>query len=191
MSDGIIGSEKIGATAARLFARAGHEVAVSNSRGPETLWRGSSPASDRGHAPRPSKRPPASARRCSRRSPSSPTRPRRRSGSQARSSWTRRTITRDGDIDFGAWDLARCWPGRYRAPGSSTLSTPCATRRSAPEAGPRPRRGAPRPIRGRRRRASQSRRVGADRGDRLRPGGRGHSGRRPQTAAGVPDPTRR
>ncbi len=27
----------IGATAARLFARAGHEVAVSNSRGPETL----------------------------------------------------------------------------------------------------------------------------------------------------------
>ena len=33
MKIGIIGSGNIGATAARLFARAGHEVAVSNSRG--------------------------------------------------------------------------------------------------------------------------------------------------------------
>jgi predicted dinucleotide-binding enzyme len=32
-----IGSGNIGATAAGLFARAGHDVAVSNSRGPETL----------------------------------------------------------------------------------------------------------------------------------------------------------
>lgn len=34
---GIIGAGMIGATAARLFAKAGHEVAVSNSRGPESL----------------------------------------------------------------------------------------------------------------------------------------------------------
>jgi predicted dinucleotide-binding enzyme len=34
---GVIGSGNIGATAAGLFARAGHDVAVSNSRGPETL----------------------------------------------------------------------------------------------------------------------------------------------------------
>jgi predicted dinucleotide-binding enzyme len=34
---GIIGSGNIGGTAARLFAKAGHEVAVSNSRGPESL----------------------------------------------------------------------------------------------------------------------------------------------------------
>ncbi len=37
MKIGIIGAGKIGGTAARLFARAGHEVAISNSRGPETL----------------------------------------------------------------------------------------------------------------------------------------------------------
>ena len=37
MRIGIIGSGNIGGTAARLFARAGHEVAISNSRGPETL----------------------------------------------------------------------------------------------------------------------------------------------------------
>ena len=37
MNIGIVGSGNIGATAARLFAEAGHEVAVSNSRGPETL----------------------------------------------------------------------------------------------------------------------------------------------------------
>jgi predicted dinucleotide-binding enzyme len=37
MRIGIVGSGNIGATAARLFAAAGHEVAVANSRGPETL----------------------------------------------------------------------------------------------------------------------------------------------------------
>lgn len=37
MRIGIIGSGNIGATAARVFARAGHVVAISNSRGPETL----------------------------------------------------------------------------------------------------------------------------------------------------------
>lgn len=37
MNIGIIGSGKIGATAARLFVRAGHQVAISNSRGPATL----------------------------------------------------------------------------------------------------------------------------------------------------------
>jgi hypothetical protein len=37
MRIGIVGSGPIGANAAKLFARAGHEVAVSNSRGPETL----------------------------------------------------------------------------------------------------------------------------------------------------------
>jgi predicted dinucleotide-binding enzyme len=37
MNVGIVGSGKIGATTARLFAKAGHEVAVSNSRGPESL----------------------------------------------------------------------------------------------------------------------------------------------------------
>jgi 8-hydroxy-5-deazaflavin:NADPH oxidoreductase len=33
----VIGSGHIGATAARLFADAGHEVAIANSRGPQTL----------------------------------------------------------------------------------------------------------------------------------------------------------
>jgi predicted dinucleotide-binding enzyme len=37
MRIGIVGAGMIGGTLARLFARAGHEVAVSNSRGPETL----------------------------------------------------------------------------------------------------------------------------------------------------------
>jgi 8-hydroxy-5-deazaflavin:NADPH oxidoreductase len=37
MKIGIIGAGHIGATAARLFLDAGHEVAVSNSRDPETL----------------------------------------------------------------------------------------------------------------------------------------------------------
>lgn len=37
MHIGIIGAGHIGATAARLFIDAGHEVAISNSRGPETL----------------------------------------------------------------------------------------------------------------------------------------------------------
>lgn len=33
----VIGSGRIGGTAARLFAQAGHEVTIANSRGPETL----------------------------------------------------------------------------------------------------------------------------------------------------------
>lgn len=37
MRIGVIGSGKIGATVARLFAKAGHEVAIANSRGPQTL----------------------------------------------------------------------------------------------------------------------------------------------------------
>jgi 8-hydroxy-5-deazaflavin:NADPH oxidoreductase len=37
MRIGIIGSGKIGSTTARLFAAAGHEVTVANSRGPESL----------------------------------------------------------------------------------------------------------------------------------------------------------
>jgi predicted dinucleotide-binding enzyme len=37
MRIGIIGAGMIGATAARLFVKAGHEVAVSNSRGPDSL----------------------------------------------------------------------------------------------------------------------------------------------------------
>jgi predicted dinucleotide-binding enzyme len=37
MRIGIIGAGNIGGSAARLFAQAGHEVAISNSRGPETL----------------------------------------------------------------------------------------------------------------------------------------------------------
>lgn len=37
MKIGVIGSGNIGGTAAKLFAKAGHEVAISNSRGPESL----------------------------------------------------------------------------------------------------------------------------------------------------------
>jgi 8-hydroxy-5-deazaflavin:NADPH oxidoreductase len=37
MKIGIIGAGHIGGNAARLFVKAGHEVAISNSRGPETL----------------------------------------------------------------------------------------------------------------------------------------------------------
>ncbi len=37
MTIGIIGSGNIGATLARLFVKAGHEVAISNTRGPESL----------------------------------------------------------------------------------------------------------------------------------------------------------
>ncbi|QRK07356.1 NADPH-dependent F420 reductase [Archangium violaceum] len=37
MKIGIIGSGMIGETSARLFVKAGHEVAISNSRGPESL----------------------------------------------------------------------------------------------------------------------------------------------------------
>jgi predicted dinucleotide-binding enzyme len=37
MRIGIVGAGNIGATAARLFADAGHDVVISNSRGPESL----------------------------------------------------------------------------------------------------------------------------------------------------------
>jgi len=37
MRIGIVGSGRIGGTTARLFAEAGHEVAVSNSRGPDAV----------------------------------------------------------------------------------------------------------------------------------------------------------
>jgi len=37
MNIGIIGSGLIGATTARLFSEAGHQVTISNSRGPESL----------------------------------------------------------------------------------------------------------------------------------------------------------
>ena len=37
MNIGIIGSGNIDANAARLFASAGHRVAISNSRGPDSL----------------------------------------------------------------------------------------------------------------------------------------------------------
>ena len=37
MKIGILGAGMIGGTAARLFANAGHDVAISNSRGPESL----------------------------------------------------------------------------------------------------------------------------------------------------------
>lgn len=37
MKIGIIGAGHIGSTTARLFVDAGHEIAISNSRGPETL----------------------------------------------------------------------------------------------------------------------------------------------------------
>jgi 8-hydroxy-5-deazaflavin:NADPH oxidoreductase len=37
MNIGIIGAGNVGATAARLFVKAGHAVAISNSRGPESL----------------------------------------------------------------------------------------------------------------------------------------------------------
>lgn len=37
MNIGILGAGNIGANAARLFAKAGHDVRIANSRGPETL----------------------------------------------------------------------------------------------------------------------------------------------------------
>lgn len=37
MKIGMIGAGNIGANAAKLFVQAGHEIAIANSRGPETL----------------------------------------------------------------------------------------------------------------------------------------------------------
>jgi predicted dinucleotide-binding enzyme len=50
MKIGIIGSGHIGSTLAKHFVLAGHEVAVSNSRGPETLRDLESELGERGHA---------------------------------------------------------------------------------------------------------------------------------------------
>lgn len=50
MKIGIIGAGMIGATAARLFATAGHDVALSNSRGPESLQSLVSEIGPRAHA---------------------------------------------------------------------------------------------------------------------------------------------
>ena len=50
MRIGILGAGMIGATAARLFVRAGHDVAISNSRGPDTLRELASELGPRGRA---------------------------------------------------------------------------------------------------------------------------------------------
>lgn len=50
MKIGIIGSGRMGATLARHFAAAGHDVAVSNSRGPDTLRELESSLGARGRA---------------------------------------------------------------------------------------------------------------------------------------------
>jgi 8-hydroxy-5-deazaflavin:NADPH oxidoreductase len=55
MNIGIIGSGHIGATAAWLFTQAGHEVAISNSRGPDTLAETVGKLGPRAHATTPAK----------------------------------------------------------------------------------------------------------------------------------------
>jgi 8-hydroxy-5-deazaflavin:NADPH oxidoreductase len=50
MKIGILGAGNIGATAARLFIAAGHDVAVSNSRGPDSLKELVRELGDRAHA---------------------------------------------------------------------------------------------------------------------------------------------
>jgi predicted dinucleotide-binding enzyme len=50
MKIGIIGAGRIGATLARHFATAGHDVAVSNSRGPDTLRELEAELGERGRA---------------------------------------------------------------------------------------------------------------------------------------------
>ncbi len=50
MKIGILGAGNIGATAARLFIAAGHDVAVSNSRGPDSLKELVRGLGDRAHA---------------------------------------------------------------------------------------------------------------------------------------------
>ena len=47
---GVIGAGKIGATAAKLFVDAGHEVAIAGSRGPETLREVVDALGERAHA---------------------------------------------------------------------------------------------------------------------------------------------
>ncbi len=53
MRIGIIGSGNIGSTAAKLFVEAGHEVAIANSRGPESLREVVAGLGDRAHAATP------------------------------------------------------------------------------------------------------------------------------------------
>jgi predicted dinucleotide-binding enzyme len=50
MRIGIIGAGKIGSTLAHLFTEAGHEVAIANSRGPDTLRDLEKELGDHGHA---------------------------------------------------------------------------------------------------------------------------------------------
>ncbi|MDQ1486818.1 MAG: 8-hydroxy-5-deazaflavin:NADPH oxidoreductase, partial [Actinomycetota bacterium] len=50
---GIIGAGNIGGTLARHFVEAGHEVAIANSRGPETLKDLVSELGDKAHAATP------------------------------------------------------------------------------------------------------------------------------------------
>jgi predicted dinucleotide-binding enzyme len=50
MKIGIIGSGHVGSALAKKFVAAGHEVAVSNSRGPDTLRALETDLGDRGHA---------------------------------------------------------------------------------------------------------------------------------------------
>jgi predicted dinucleotide-binding enzyme len=50
MKIGLIGAGNIGGTLAKLFARAGHDVAVSNSRGPDTLRELETELGERGRA---------------------------------------------------------------------------------------------------------------------------------------------
>jgi 8-hydroxy-5-deazaflavin:NADPH oxidoreductase len=50
MRIGIIGAGKIGTTLARLFTAAGHDIAIANSRGPDTLRDLEKELGDNGHA---------------------------------------------------------------------------------------------------------------------------------------------
>ena len=50
MKIGIIGSGNIGGTLTKLFAQQGHEVAVANSRGPDTLGDLAAEAGERARA---------------------------------------------------------------------------------------------------------------------------------------------
>jgi hypothetical protein len=50
MRIGVIGAGQVGATLARLFVAVGHDVAVANSRGPQTLRDLDHDLGDRGHA---------------------------------------------------------------------------------------------------------------------------------------------
>ena len=68
MRIGIIGAGHIGGTLAQHFVRAGHEVLISNSRGPDMLAGARRERLGAAHRPRPSRTPRASARSSSCRS---------------------------------------------------------------------------------------------------------------------------